>query len=276
MNSILEKTAYTNDEIIMVDNGSDEPEALQYFKAMKSHSKVRVIRDDRPFNYSQLINAASTAVSEGIIGLINNDIEVISANWLSEMVSHALRPEVGAVGAKLWYPNGTVQHTGVVLGIRGVAGHAHRYLKPYQHGYFGRANLIQSYSAVTAACLVVRTEVFKKVGGFNEALQVAFSDIDFCLRVSEAGYRNIYTPYAELHHRESATRGPDDTPDKHVRFAQESMYMKQLWGHLLANDPAYSPNLTVEHEDFGLAWPPRVELLSGDRSVEGELLAGHL
>jgi GT2 family glycosyltransferase len=206
--------------------------------------------------------------------LINNDIEVISPDWLSEMVSHALRPEVGAVGAKLWYPNGSVQHAGVILGIRGVAGHAHRYLKRYQNGYFGRANLIQSYSAVTAACLVVRKEVFKKVGGFNEALQVAFNDIDFCLRVREAGYRNIYTPYAQLYHHESATRGHEDTSEKHLRFAQESTYMKQLWGHVLVNDPAYSPNLTLEHEDFSLAWPPRVELLSGDRSVQAEHLAG--
>ena len=264
--SILEKTAYSNYEIIIVDNGSDEPEALQYFESMKTDLRVRVICDDRPFNYSELINTACAAVSGSVIGLINNDIEVISPNWLSEMVSHAVRPKVGAVGAKLWYPNGTVQHTGVILGIRGVAGHAHRYLKRSQNGYFGRANLIQSYCAVTAACLVVRKEVFKKVGGFNEALQVAFNDIDFCLRVREAGYRNIYTPYAELHHQESATRGLEDTSEKHLRLSQEAAYMKQLWGRLLVNDPAYSPNLTLEHEDFSLAWPPRVELLSGDRS----------
>jgi GT2 family glycosyltransferase len=262
--SIFTKTTYPNYEIIIVDNGSDDAETLRYFESVQADSRVRIIRDDRAFNYSELINTACSAVSGSIIGLINNDIEVISPNWLSEMVSHALRPQVGAVGAKLWYPNGTVQHAGIILGIRGIAGHAHRYFKRYQNGYFGRANLIQSYCAVTAACLVVRKEVFKKVGGFNEALPVAFNDIDFCLRVREAGYRNIYTPYAELQHQESATRGLEETPQKHLRLSQESTYMKQLWGRLLGNDPAYSPNLTLEHEDFSLAWPPRVELLSGD------------
>src|SRR5687767_3990262 len=264
--SILSKTSYPNYEIIIVDNGSDDLETLQYFESVQADSRVRILRDDRAFNYSELVNTACSAVSGSIIGLMNNDIQVISPNWLSEMVSHALRPQVGAVGAKLWYPNGTVQHAGIILGIRGVAGHAHRYFKRYQNGYFGRANLIQSYCAVTAACLVVRKEVFKKVGGFNEALPVAFNDIDFCLRVREAGYRNIYTPYAELQHQESATRGLEETPDKHLRLSQESTYMKQLWGRLLVNDPAYSPNLTLEHEDFSLAWPPRVELLSGDCS----------
>ena len=270
VDSILTKTTYANYEIIIVDNGSDDPETLRYFESVQTDSRVRILRDDRPFNYSELVNAACATVSGSVVGLINNDVEVISPDWLSEMVSHALRPEVGAVGARLWYPNGTVQHAGVLLGIRGVAGHAHRYLKRYQNGYFARASLIQSFCAVTAACLVVRKEVFKKVGGFNEALQVAFNDVDFCLRVREAGYRNIYTPYAELYHHESATRGHEDTPEKHLRFSQESAYMKQLWGHLLVNDPAYSPNLTLEHQDFSLAWPPRLELLSGNRSAQSE------
>jgi glycosyltransferase involved in cell wall biosynthesis len=274
VDSILSKTSYDNYEVVIVDNGSDDPETLRYFESVQADSKVRIVRDDRPFNYSELVNAACATVSGSIIGLINNDIEVISPDWLSEMVSHALRPEVGAVGARLCYPDGTLQHAGVILGIRGIAGHAHRYLKRYQHGYFGRASIIQSYCAVTAACLVVRKEVFKKVGGFNEALQVAFNDVDFCLRVREAGYRNIYTPYAELYHHESATRGLEDTSEKQLRFTQESTYMKQLWGHLLINDPAYSPNLTLEHQDFSLAWPPRLELLPGNRSVQAEPLAG--
>ena len=278
VDSIFTNTTYPNYEIIIVDNGSGDAETLRYFESVQADSRVRIIRDDRAFNYSELINTACSAVSGSIIGLMNNDIEVISPNWLSEMVSHALRPQVGAVGAKLWYPNGTVQHAGIILGIRGVAGHAHRYFKRYQNGYFGRANLIQSYCAVTAACLVVRKEVFKKVGGFNEALPVAFNDIDFCLRVREAGYRNIYTPYAELQHQESATRGLEETPEKDLRLSQESRYMKQLWGRLLGNDPAYSPNLTLEHEDFSLAWPPRVELLSEDRPGQAEPLvaAAHI
>jgi glycosyltransferase involved in cell wall biosynthesis len=256
--SILRKTTYQDYEIVIVDNGSDDTETLQYFESLKSDPRVRIIRDDRPFNFSALINAAVTSVSGSVIGLVNNDIEVISPEWLSEMVSHALRPEVGAVGARLWYPNETLQHAGIILGIRGIAGHAHKYQKRHQNGYFARSRLIQSFCAVTAACLVIRKETFKKVGGFNEALPTSFNDVDFCLRVREAGYRNIYTPYAELYHHESATRGNEDTEEEQIRFSNESAYMKQLWGHLLMSDPAYSPNLTLEHQDFSLAWPPRV------------------
>jgi glycosyltransferase involved in cell wall biosynthesis len=259
--SIIKKTTYEHYEIVLVDNGSDDPETLRYLESIQRDSRVCIVRDNRPFNYSELINSAVTSGSGTVLGLLNNDIEVITPGWLSEMVSHALRPEVGAVGARLWYPNDTLQHAGVILGIRGVAGHAHRYLRRGGKGYFGRASLIQSFCALTAACLVVRKETFKKIGGFNEALQVAFNDVDFCLRVREAGYRNIYTPYAELYHHESATRGHEDNAEKQLRFAKESTYMKQRWGDLLLNDPAYSPNLTLEHQDFSLAWPPRVELV---------------
>jgi GT2 family glycosyltransferase len=160
----------------------------------------------------------------------------------------------------LLYPDGTLQHGGVILGIGGVAGHAHKGLLRYKNGYFCRAVIIQSVSAVTAACLVIRKELYEKVGGFNEDLSVAFNDIDFCLKIREAGYRNLYTPYAELYHHESATRGYENTPEKQLRFEAEARYMKQRWGKLLLNDPAYSPNLTLEREDFSLAWPPRVDV----------------
>ncbi len=142
-----------------------------------------------------------------------------------------------------------------------MGGHSHKHLARHQKGYISRAQLIQSCCAVTAACLVIRKEIFEAVGGFNEKLQIAFNDIDFCLRVRESGYRNIWTPYAELYHRESATRGFEDTPEKLVRFTKEMEYIKQRWGNLLTNDPAYSPNLTLDNEDFSLAWPPRVDLL---------------
>jgi len=259
--SITKKTTYRNYEILLVDNGSDDQETLRYFESLEANGKVHILRDNRLFNYSSLINAAVTSASGEVLGLVNNDIEVISPEWLSEMVSQALRPEVGAVGARLWYPDETLQHAGIILGIRGVAGHAHKYLRHHQSGYFARAKLIQSFCAVTAACLVVRKEVFQNVGGFNQVLQIAFNDIDFCLRVREAGYRNIYTPYAELYHHESATRGNEDTEEKDIRFLKESAYMRQRWGDLLLNDPAYSPNLTLEHQDFSLAWPPRLEIL---------------
>jgi glycosyltransferase involved in cell wall biosynthesis len=258
--SILKKTSYPNYEILIVDNGSDDPATLQYFREIESEARVRVLRDDRPFNYSALNNAAVKVARGELVALINNDIEVISPEWLSEMVSHALRPSIGAVGARLWYPNKKLQHGGVILGLGGVAGHSHKYLDHTQYGYFGRANLVQSFSAVTAACLVIRKTIFEEVGGLNETdLPIAFNDVDFCLRVREAGYRNVWTPYAELYHHESATRGLEDTPEKQARFDKEQHYMKQRWGDQLLNDPAYSPNLTLDHTDFSLAWPPRVE-----------------
>jgi GT2 family glycosyltransferase len=178
------------------------------------------------------------------------------------MMSLAIQPGVGAVGARLWYPNDTLQHGGCITGILGVAAHAHRHLPKEGFGYFARAQLIQTLSVVTAACLVVKKSVFQQVGGLDETnLKVAFNDIDFCLRVRDAGYRNIWTPYAELYHHESATRGLEDTPEKQLRFRDEILYMQKRWADTLANDPAYSPNLTLDREDFSLAWPPRVQLL---------------
>ncbi len=260
--SICEKTTYPNYEILIVDNGSDDPATLQYFKELQSKVKVRVVRDDRPFNYSALNNAAVKLVQGKVLGLLNNDLQVISPEWLSEMASFALQPGVGAVGARLWYPDKALQHGGVILGLGGVAGHSHRNLSRHQYGYFSRASLTQSLSAVTAACMVIRKAIYEEVGGLNVTdLAVAFNDVDFCLRVREAGYRNVWTPHAELYHYESATRGCEGTPDKQARFTREVQYMKQRWGDLLLNDPAYSPNLTLNYEDFSLAWPPRVELV---------------
>jgi O-antigen biosynthesis protein len=257
--SILAKTTYANYEIIVMDNGSDDRATLHYLDELTLKPIVQVVRDARPFNYSALNNAAVKLARGSVVGLINNDIEVISPDWLTEMVSHALRPEVGAVGARLWYSDDTLQHAGVVLGIHGVAGHVHRFLPRGNVGYGGRATLIQSFSAVTGACLVVRKALYEAVAGLNEVeLQVAANDIDFCLRLREAGYRNIWTPYAELYHHESASRGFDDTPEKQARSAKEVAYMHQRWGDALRNDPAYSPNLTLDAEDFSLAWPPRV------------------
>jgi O-antigen biosynthesis protein len=255
--SIFLKTTYSNYEVLVIDNGSDDFATLNYLKKITSEPKVRVITDTRPFNYSALNNAAANQARGEIIGLINNDIEVISPDWLSELVSHALRPNVGAVGAKLLYPNDTVQHAGVLLGVTGVAAHAHKNLPRHGHGYFSRANLIQSFSAVTAACLVIKKSIYESVGGLNEVdLQIAFNDIDFCIRLCKAGYKNIWTPYAELYHHESATRGYEDSPEKKERFAREVAYMEQ--NNLSKPDPAYSPNLTIENDDFSLAWPPRV------------------
>lgn len=259
VDSILNKTDYANYEILIVDNGSDDPATLAYFDHLRKDSRVRIIRDDGPFNYSALNNAAASIAKGEVLGLLNNDLEVITKEWLTEMVSLALQPAIGAVGARLWYPDDRLQHGGVILGIGGVAGHAHKGFPKGHPGYLGRASLISGFSAVTAACLVVRKEIFTSVGGLDEIdLKVACNDIDFCLRVRAAGYRNVWTPYAELYHHESATRGYEDTPEKIARLAAESAVMQARWGELLANDPAYSPNLTLDHEDFSLAWPPRV------------------
>lgn len=262
--SIVEKTSYANYEILIIDNGSDDPAILDYFESLAADERIRIIRDERPFNYSALNNAGVSQATGEIIGLLNNDLEVISPDWLTEMVSHALRPDVGAVGARLWYPNDTLQHGGVILGIGGWAGHAHKGFPKGSPGYVGRMSLISEFSAVTAACLVIQKRRFEEVGGLNETeLQVACNDVELCLRLREAGYRNVFTPYAELYHHESATRGFEDTPEKKARFEKERAYMTQHWGAIMQNDPAYSPNLTLDHEDFSLAWPPRLATLPG-------------
>jgi len=262
--SIFAKTAYKNYEILIVDNNSDDPETLGYFASLAGDNRIRILRDERPFNYSALNNAAVQQARGEYLGLINNDIEVISPEWLDEMMGLAIQPGVGAVGARLWFPRGTIQHGGIILGMGAsrIAGHAHYQIPRGNHGYFGRASLINSFSAVSAACLVVQKAIYQEVCGLNETnLTVAFNDVDFCLRLKEAGYRNVWTPYAELYHHESATRGYEDSPEKQLRFQNEVLYMQKRWGNLLMNDPAYSPNLTLDHEDFSLAWPPRIELI---------------
>ncbi|MET0540678.1 MAG: glycosyltransferase family 2 protein, partial [Variovorax sp.] len=260
IDSIVSKTSYPNYDIVLVDNGSDDPAALAYFEALAQRPNIRVLRDARPFNYSALNNAAVAVATGELVALVNNDIEVLSPDWLSELASIALQPGVGAVGARLWYPDRTLQHAGLVLGMGGIAGHAHKGLPEGLNGYAGRAALIQSFSAVTAACMVVQTARYREVGGLDEAnLPVAYNDVDFCLRLRRAGYRNVWTPYAQLLHHESATRGDDVAPEKQARLARESAFMQARWGDLIAHDPAYSPNLTLASENFDYAWPPRVD-----------------
>lgn len=260
IDSLLSKTSYTNYEILLVDNGSDDTQALEYFEQLKSNDKIKVIRDDGEFNYSRINNEAVEKASGEYVVLLNNDVEVITPNWLYEMVTNVIRDDVGIVGAKLLYPDNTVQHSGVILGIGGWAGHAHKGLHTNLPGYSGRNILASEFSAVTAACLIIEKALFEKVGGLNQVdLKVACNDVDLCLKVSEAGYRIVWTPYAVLYHHESKTRGYEDTAEKVARFESELSYMKNRWGNILENDPQYSPNLTVHHEDFSLAWPPRVD-----------------
>jgi GT2 family glycosyltransferase len=254
ISSIIEKTSYPNYEIVILDNQSEEKGTIDYFQTVEKEEAVRVFHYDHPFNFSAINNYGVGKAKGDIIGFVNNDIEVISPNWLTEMVSHATRQKVGCVGAKLYYPDERIQHAGVILGIGGVAGHSHKYVHKSNPGYFSRLLLVQNLSAVTAACMVVRKSVFDQVGGFNESdLAVAFNDVDLCLRVKKAGYRNLWTPYAELFHHESVSRGSEDSPEKIERFKRETAYMKEQWGRALVDDPCYSPNLTLVTEDFSLA-----------------------
>ncbi|OBR55106.1 glycosyl transferase family 2 [Paraburkholderia tropica] len=260
INSVMRQTLYRHYEIIVVDNGSVEPKTFEYFEQISAMPNVSVIRDDSPFNFSALNNRAVEASRGEFVCLMNNDIEVVSADWLDEMMGIASQPGVGAVGACLWYPNNTLQHGGVVIGLGGIAGHMHHKMGRGEFGYFGRGAALQNVSAVTAACLVVRKSIYEEVGGLDAELAVAFNDVDFCLKIVEAGYRNVWTPHAELYHHESATRGSDLAPEKYQRFLEEIRWMERRWDGWFERDPAYSPNLTLKLEEgpFALAFPPRI------------------
>ncbi|WP_377002810.1 glycosyltransferase family 2 protein [Coralloluteibacterium thermophilus] len=257
IDSIQKLTDYPAFEILVIDNGSRERETFDYFASLESVSNVRVLRDDSPFNYSAINNRGAREAKGEVIALLNNDIEAIHPEWLSEMVSHALRPEIGVVGCMLYYPNDTIQHAGTILGVGGVAGHAYVGMPRGYPGDKHRAGLAQNLSAVTAACAVVRREVFEQVGGLDEGLVVAFNDVDFCLRVREAGYRNLWTPFAELYHHESASRGYENTPEKIERFKREERFMQSRWGRKLEMDPYYNVNFSLNTAPFTLAYPPR-------------------
>lgn len=257
LDSLLARSSYGNFEVIIIDNGSTEEATRQLFARLPAE-RFTILRDEAPFNFAALNNRAAAMARGSVLCLMNNDIEILTPDWLEEMVSFASRDGIGCVGARLWYPDGRLQHAGCILGVGGVAGHAHKYLPRGHGGYFGRALVHQSFSAVTAACLVLRREVYQQVGGMEEQLGVAFNDVDLCLKVRAAGYRNVWTPYAEMVHHESATRGDDNAPEKLARFSAEIAFVQQRWGAQLQSDPAYSPNLTAYHEDFSYAWPPRL------------------
>ncbi|WP_445357708.1 glycosyltransferase [Microbulbifer sp. ANSA002] len=258
--SIVCRTIYRNYEILVLDNQSVDPKTLKYLSALKRYPNVRVLKYDAPFNYSAINNFGVQHVRGDIIGLINNDIEVISPDWLNEMVSHALRPDIGCVGAKLYYGDGRIQHAGVVIGLGRLAGHAHKFYHRHEEGYMNRLMCTQNFSAVTAACLVVRKSIYETVGGLDEEhFEVAFNDVDFCLKVKEAGYRNLWTPWAEMYHHESISRGIDNTPTKRARFDREAMSLKTRWSTDEGKDPYYSPFLTHTREDFSLGLNERTK-----------------
>ena len=255
LHSVFERTAYDRFEVIIVDNDSREPETRELFRRWQERepARFRVVPMPIPFNFPALINEGVRNAHGDLVLLLNNDIEVVSGDWLAEMAAQAMRPRVGAVGVKLLYPDDTVQHAGVVLGIGGVAGHSHKYLSNDRTGYFDRLRITANYAAVTGACLMVEKAKFDEAGGFDEALPVAFNDVDFCIRLLKAGYYNLCLSHPVLYHHESKTRGPEDTVEKQIRFRGEIDLMEARWGELLKNDPFYSPHLTRYREDYSIS-----------------------
>lgn len=243
MDSIERRSSWRHREILVIDNGSTDPAAIDYLRTLRQ--RHRVIPYPHPFNWSAINNFAAGEARGEYLLFLNNDVEVIAPDWIEAMLEHAQRPEIGAVGAKLLYPGRTIQHAGVVLGVGGVANHAFRGLAAHENGYFCLPNLIRNCSAVTGACMMVRSQVFRDVGGFDEQLRVAFNDIDFCLRLRARGLYVVYTPHALLFHHESASRGSLHPPE-------DDQLMRQRWPKEIEHDPFYNPNLSVSHEDFRL------------------------
>lgn len=252
--SVFEQTAYRNFEVLVVDNGSREIATQEVFARWEGlrPGRFAVLRDSSAFNYSRLNNEAVRATDAEFVLLLNNDTEVISPDWMDAMLGQARRPAVGAVGAMLLYPDGTVQHGGIVLGILGLAGHAHRFLPANSRGYHGGLALDTNYLAVTGACLMIEKRKYEEVGGLDEALAVSYNDVDLCLKLHRRGYRNVFVPRARLRHYESNTRGDDDTLLKVARAMDEAGVIRRRWPVWASRDPYYSPNLTIDAEDFGL------------------------
>lgn len=258
LRSLEQEKDYPRREIIIIDNDSVEAATGNYLRELETSGITRVLPVRGPFNFSRLTNRGAEVARGELLALLNNDIEADEPGWLREMVSHAIRPEVGAVGARLWYPNGGLQHGGVVLGFGGVAGQVYRTMPRGLPGYFNRAFLQQNYSCVTAACMVLRKKVFVDVGGFDEVnLAISFNDVDFCLKILDRGLQIIWTPYANLIHHESASRGYQRTRKDQLLFNREADYMQRRWGSRLLCDPFYSPNFSLHLPGFELAFPPR-------------------
>lgn len=252
LDSIREKTSYRNYEIIIVENNSEEPETFAFYKKIAGE-KIKVVTWEGEFNYSAINNFGVRHARGDYLLLLNNDVEIINGDWLTEMLSHCQRKEVGIVGAKLYYPDNTIQHAGIIIGIGGVAGSVFVGLPRAFSGYLHKASIQLDLSAVTAACMLVKRSVFEQVGGLEEKLKVAFNDVDFCLRVREKGYLVVYDPYAELYHYESKTRGAEDTKEKIRRFQMEIEYMRSHWiGLLKKGDPYYNCNLSLTKWDYSL------------------------
>ena len=244
--SITERTNYplSTIEIIIVNNQSKQTETLQYLLKLSSFNFVKILNYNSSFNFSAINNFAASHARNDILCLLNNDIEALSPNWLNEMVHYVKREDIGCVGAKLYYPDNTIQHAGVVLGINDVAGHIYKHSPRDATGYDNHLKTARYYSAVTAACMLVRKSVYLEAGGFDERLAVAYNDVDFCMKLGKLGYKHVWTPRAELYHHESVSRGghKQRSWSQKRQFKKEVRYMKKKWGDQLLNDPAWNPN----------------------------------
>lgn len=249
INSVLKKTTYKNYEIIVIENNSEEEETFKYYEELKKKDNIKVVKYEGGFNYSAINNFGAKEAEGEYLLLLNNDTEVINGEWMTEMLMHAQRKDVAVVGAKLYYPDDTIQHCGVILGVGGIADHLGRGFKKHDNGHMGRLSIVQNLSAVTGACLMISKEIYNEVHGLNEELAVAYNDVDLCMKVREKGYLVVFTPYAELYHYESKSRGQEDTEEKKERFNKEVELFKARWGENLV-DPYYNINFKNKNAKF--------------------------
>ena len=253
LDSIFEKSTWKNFEIIVVENNSREKETFDYYRQLRNRKKVRIVKWGGIFNFSAICNFGVRHAKGQHILLLNNDVEIISPDWLQEMLMYSQRKDIGAVGAKLYYPDHTIQHAGIGIGILTLAGHYHKHFDGNHPGYMGRLIYAQDLSAVTGACMMIRREVYDQLNGYDESFEVAFNDVDFCMRVRQAGYLIVFTPFAELYHYESKPRGQDEAPEKRARFVGEVTRFQERWKkELAAGDPYYNPNFSLDREDFSI------------------------
>ncbi|GAP39088.1 glycosyltransferase family 2 protein [Flexilinea flocculi] len=262
IHSIQTLSTYANYEIIVIENGSSSPEIFHLYKELQEKS-IKVLHWDADFNYASVNNFAVQRARGEFVLFLNNDTEIITKDWIEQLLMHAQRKDVGAVGAKLYYPDHTLQHAGVVVGMGGVAGHLYLGELSTSMGYFGRLQVIQNYSAVTGACLMVQKKKFEEAGGFDERFQFAYNDVDFCLRLLEKDYRNVWTPYAELFHHESLTRGAEDSnSEKHLRFCREARLFITRWKNFIQkHDPCFNPNLSYDTSEIRVNPLGKIDIL---------------
>jgi GT2 family glycosyltransferase len=253
--AIEKRSSYKNYEFIVVENNSTDNKTFEYYRELEEkcpRAKV-VYWKGQGFNYPAINNYGVECANGEYILFLNNDTEIVNEDCLEELLGYCMREDVGAVGARLYYEDGTIQHAGVIVGLGGIAGHTFVGFPHDALGYFGRIQMAQDYSAVTAACIMVKKSIFDEVEGFDERYAVAFNDVDLCMKIRQAGYLIVYNPYAELNHYESKSRGYEDTEEKVQRFNSEIMLFKTRWSEFLEKgDPYYSPNMTLDNCDFSL------------------------